>query len=101
MTGFPRPELLATTDWLAGELGRRDVRIVDCRWRPDGSGAQVHAAGHIPGAVHLDWSADLPAGLPVTRQNWRLSSSVLRVLDEVGQSGVWLVTPVGCDWRNG
>ena len=59
MTGFPRPELLATTDWLAGELGRHDIRIVDCRWRPDGSGAQVYAAGHIPGAVHLDWSADL------------------------------------------
>jgi thiosulfate/3-mercaptopyruvate sulfurtransferase len=59
VTGFPRPELLATTDWLAGELGRHDVRVVDCRWRPDGSGAQVFAAGHIPGAVHLDWSADL------------------------------------------
>lgn len=59
MTGFPRPELLATTDWLAGELGRHDLRIADCRWRPDGSGAQVFAAGHIPGAVHLDWSADL------------------------------------------
>lgn len=59
MTGFPRPELLATTDWLAGELGRHDIRIADCRWRPDGSGAQVFAAGHIPGAVHLDWSAEL------------------------------------------
>jgi thiosulfate/3-mercaptopyruvate sulfurtransferase len=59
VTGFPRPELLATTDWLAGELGRHDIRIVDCRWRPDGSGFQVFAAGHIPGAVHVDWIADL------------------------------------------
>jgi thiosulfate/3-mercaptopyruvate sulfurtransferase len=59
VTGFPRPELLATTDWLAEQLGRPDLRILDVRWRPDGTGAQVHAAGHIPGAVWLDWSADL------------------------------------------
>ncbi|HXG26355.1 MAG TPA: rhodanese-like domain-containing protein, partial [Candidatus Binatia bacterium] len=59
MTGFARPELLASTEWLADELGRPDVRIVDVRWRPDGSGASLHAAGHIPGAVHLDWAADL------------------------------------------
>ena len=59
MTGFPRPELLASTDWLAEQLGRPELRIVDVRWRPDGTGAQVHASGHIPGAVWLDWSAEL------------------------------------------
>ena len=29
------------------------------RWRPDGSGRAAHAVGHIPGAVHLDWRAEL------------------------------------------
>lgn len=59
MTGFPRPELLATTGWLADRLSRSELRVLDVRWRPDGSAAQVFAAGHIPGAVHLDWAAEL------------------------------------------
>jgi thiosulfate/3-mercaptopyruvate sulfurtransferase len=59
MTGLLRPEFLASTDWLADQIGRPEVRIVDVRWRPDGSARAVHAAGHIPGAVHLDWRADL------------------------------------------
>ena len=59
MSGLARPEFLATTDWLAEQLGRANVRIVDARWRPDGSGAAVHQAGHIPGAVHVDWLAEL------------------------------------------
>ena len=59
MTGFARPELLATTEWLADELGRPDVRIVDCRWRPDGTGEAVFDAGHIPGATYVDWRLEL------------------------------------------
>lgn len=59
MTGFSRPELLASTEWLADELGRPDVRIVDVRWRPDGTGSAVFDAGHIPGATYLDWRAEL------------------------------------------
>jgi thiosulfate/3-mercaptopyruvate sulfurtransferase len=59
LTGFARPELLASTEWLADELGRPDVRIVDCRWRPDGTGDAVFAAGHLPGASYLDWRNEL------------------------------------------
>jgi thiosulfate/3-mercaptopyruvate sulfurtransferase len=59
MTGFARPELLASTDWLADELGRPDVRIVDARWRPDGTGQSVFDAGHLPGATYVDWRSDL------------------------------------------
>ena len=59
MTGFARPELLASTEWLAEELGRPDVRIVDVRWRPDGTGQSVFDAGHLPGATYLDWRAEL------------------------------------------
>jgi thiosulfate/3-mercaptopyruvate sulfurtransferase len=57
--GLARPELLASTDWLADQLGRPEVRILDVRWRPDGSGHNVWSSGHIPGAVHVDWRADL------------------------------------------
>jgi len=50
-----RPELLASPDWLAENLGRPEVRILDVRWRPDGTGRLVFAAGHVPNATYLDW----------------------------------------------
>ena len=56
---FARPELLASPDWLAENLTRAGVRIVDCRWRVDGSARRLFAEGHIPGAVFLDWTTDL------------------------------------------
>lgn len=46
--GYERPELLAETEWLAGRLADPRIRVVDAR----NKGA--YAAGHIPGAVHLD-----------------------------------------------
>jgi len=58
-TSYARPELLASTEWLAENLGRSGVRVVDCRWRPDGSAGDLFAAGHIEGATRLDWSIDL------------------------------------------
>ncbi|HEX5148905.1 MAG TPA: sulfurtransferase, partial [Candidatus Limnocylindrales bacterium] len=47
------------TEWLGEQLGRSGLRILDARWRPDGSGADVHRAGRIPGSVHVDWRKDL------------------------------------------
>ena len=52
-----RPELLASPDWLAENLGRPEVRILDVRWRPDGTGRLAFAAGHVPNATYLDWRA--------------------------------------------
>jgi thiosulfate/3-mercaptopyruvate sulfurtransferase len=51
----PRPDLIATPEWLAEHLGRAGVRAVDVRWRPDGTADALYATGHIPGAAHLDW----------------------------------------------
>lgn len=59
MSAVTRPEHLATTEWLGEQLGRPGIRIVDARWRPDGSGSAVHDAGRIPGSVYLDWRTDL------------------------------------------
>jgi len=59
MSSFARPELVATTEWLAENLGRPEIRILDVRWRPDGTARQVYLAGHLPGAAHLDWSTEL------------------------------------------
>ena len=59
MNGVARPEHIATTDWLAEQLNRPGVRVIDARWRPDGTSRTVYASGHIPGAVHVDWRTDL------------------------------------------
>jgi len=59
MTGFARPEFLATPEWLSMNLERPEIRVVDVRWRPDGTGRDTYAAGHIPGAAYLDWAHDL------------------------------------------
>jgi thiosulfate/3-mercaptopyruvate sulfurtransferase len=56
---FPHPELIATPEWLAEHLGRSDLRVLDVRWRPDGTAPTLFAAGHVPGAVHLDWQASV------------------------------------------
>jgi thiosulfate/3-mercaptopyruvate sulfurtransferase len=86
MTGFARPELLASAEWLADELGRPEVRIVDCRWRPDGTGHAVFGSGHIPGATYLDWRAELNEAPSEETGALRLASpqSVLAVTSRAG-----------------
>ena len=59
MSGLARPEHMATPEWLAEQLDRPGIRVIDARWRPDGSAPSVHATGHIPGAVLVDWRTDL------------------------------------------
>lgn len=61
MTGLARPELLASTEWLAENINRPEIRLLDVRWRPDGSGRSTFLSGHVPGAAWLDWAADLIA----------------------------------------
>jgi thiosulfate/3-mercaptopyruvate sulfurtransferase len=45
----------------SGAVGERTIRIVDCRWvlGQPGAGAATYAAGHLPGAIHLDLDSDL------------------------------------------
>jgi thiosulfate/3-mercaptopyruvate sulfurtransferase len=59
MHGYARPEMLATPEWLAENLGRPGFQVLDVRWRPDGLGRRVYATGHIPGATYIDWREDL------------------------------------------
>jgi len=50
---------LVEPSWLAAHLHDGDVRVVDARWRGDGTSRELHRQGHLPGAVHLDWQRDL------------------------------------------
>lgn len=52
-------------EWLAGRIGDPQVRIVDARSKPHGgvlagpTGDEQYRAGHLPGAVHLDYAIHL------------------------------------------
>jgi thiosulfate/3-mercaptopyruvate sulfurtransferase len=52
--GYANPQLLAETDWLAGQLNNPNLRIVDAR------PPQQYAGGHIPGAVNLSGFGGIP-----------------------------------------
>jgi len=59
---------LVTTEWLAGEMGASDLRIVDCTKHLPGTGRDPQAeyeAGHIPGAVFMDLSDLVDSTNPV------------------------------------
>jgi thiosulfate/3-mercaptopyruvate sulfurtransferase len=64
VAGLARPTLFSSTAQVAERLGDPKVRIVDCRFTFEGDAKKDYLAGHLPGAVHCDWSRDLSAPPP-------------------------------------
>lgn len=54
MSNYAHPEALVSTEWLAEHLNDPDIRIVESN-----EDILLYGTGHIPGAVHIDWRADL------------------------------------------
>jgi thiosulfate/3-mercaptopyruvate sulfurtransferase len=52
--GYAHPEALVETDWLAQHLNDPGIRIIESN-----EDILLYDTGHIPGAVHIDWRADL------------------------------------------
>jgi thiosulfate/3-mercaptopyruvate sulfurtransferase len=52
--GYADPDVLVSTDWVAQHLRDDSVRIVESN-----EDTLLYSKGHIPGAVHVDWAADL------------------------------------------
>jgi thiosulfate/3-mercaptopyruvate sulfurtransferase len=52
--GYAHPEMLVSTDWVAGHLNDPSVRLIESN-----EDTLLYSAGHIPGAVHVDWTSDL------------------------------------------
>ncbi len=52
--GYAVPEVLVSTHWVADRLNDTDVRIIESNEDP-----LLYPSGHIPGAVHVDWTNDL------------------------------------------
>src|SRR5256884_8181526 len=53
-TEYAHPEALVETDWLEKHLTDEGIRIVESN-----EDVLLYDTGHIPGAVHIDWRADL------------------------------------------
>ena len=52
--GYAHPDVLVSTDWVAAHLKDADVRIVESN-----EDTLLYPSGHVPGAVHVDWTTDL------------------------------------------
>jgi len=54
-------ELLASKDWIVGNLSNPDVLIIDTRSPKEYAGEDVRAArgDHIPGAININWISNL------------------------------------------
>ncbi len=52
--GYAHPDVLVGTDWVAQHLQDPNVRIVESN-----EDQLLYPSGHIPGAVQVDWAADL------------------------------------------
>ncbi len=50
---------LVESEWLATHLDDPQVRIIDMRYYFDRPGRAAYEAGHLPGAVHLDFETEL------------------------------------------
>src|SRR5438132_12136821 len=57
-------ELFWSTERVAEHLHDPAVRIVDCRFRLEEDLRAAYLAGHVPGAVYLNWANDISAPPP-------------------------------------
>src|ERR687889_2194313 len=53
-SGYAHPEVLVSTEWVAGHLNDSNVRIIEAD-----EDILLYDIGHVPGAVKLDWHTDL------------------------------------------
>jgi thiosulfate/3-mercaptopyruvate sulfurtransferase len=52
--GYANSSVLVSTDWVATHLTDPDLRVIESN-----EDALLYSSGHIPGAVQVDWTADL------------------------------------------
>jgi thiosulfate/3-mercaptopyruvate sulfurtransferase len=52
--GYVHPDVLVSTEWVAEHLDDPSIRLVESN-----EDTLLYSSGHIPGAVHVDWTSDL------------------------------------------
>ena len=78
MTAYAHPGVLVETDWVHEHLHDPSIRLVEI----DVDG-QAYDAGHIPGAVGLNWQSQLQ---DVVRRDILSEEQFARL---VGEAGIW------------
>ncbi|MFN8486046.1 MAG: sulfurtransferase [Caldilineaceae bacterium] len=54
MSDYVNPDVLVSTEWVAAHLNDANIRLVESN-----EDVLLYSTGHIPGAVNIDWHADL------------------------------------------
>src|SRR5687767_397293 len=93
--GYAHPEVLVTTEWVAGKLNDPSVRLVESN-----EDTLLYSAGHVPGAVHVDWTSDLNDQIRrdyITRESFEALMSRIGVTPETtvvfyGDKNNWWAT---------
>jgi thiosulfate/3-mercaptopyruvate sulfurtransferase len=52
--GYAHPEALVSTDWVEQHASDPKVRVIESN-----EDTLLYSSGHVPGAVHVDWTSDL------------------------------------------
>src|SRR5689334_13186785 len=52
--GYAKPDVLVSTEWVQEHLNDPKVRIIESN-----EDTLLYSSGHLPGAVHVDWTSDL------------------------------------------
>jgi len=52
--GYAKPDVLVSTEWVQEHLNDPKVRLIESN-----EDTLLYSSGHIPGAVHVDWTSDL------------------------------------------
>ena len=84
---YAKPDVLVSTEWLAAHLNDPQVRVVESN-----EDTLLYASGHIPGAAHVDWTADLNDQL---RRDYIDKSGFEALLSRIGATPIRLRT-AGC-----
>jgi thiosulfate/3-mercaptopyruvate sulfurtransferase len=77
--GYAHPDVLVSTDWVAQHLDDDDVRLIEAD-----EDLLLYETGHIPGAVKVDWVADLNDAL---MRDYIDAGQLQKVLRRAGVNG--------------
>jgi thiosulfate/3-mercaptopyruvate sulfurtransferase len=74
--GYAHPEVLVSTDWVEQHLNDPSVRIIESN-----EDTLLYSSGHVPGAVHVDWTSDLNDQL---RRDYITRDGFERLMSRIG-----------------
>jgi thiosulfate/3-mercaptopyruvate sulfurtransferase len=74
--GYSRPEVLVSTEWVQGHLTDQTLRLIESN-----EDTLLYGTGHVPGAVHVDWTNDLN---DTVRRDYITKDGFERLMSRVG-----------------